>query len=84
MNGKSKNKEDEAGYGAFVVRGMKFYTICKIGEAIGYLLGLEVAWVNLLMEVMVGSFVKAGRIYDGMVRASGQVEDEVIGPFEGW
>ena len=84
MNGNSKNKEDEAGYGVFVVRGMEFYTICKIGKAIGYLLGLEVAWVNLLMEILGGSFVEAGGIYNGMVRASGQVEDEVIGPFEGW
>ena len=83
MNGNSKNKEDEAGYGAFVIRGTAFSTICKIGKAVGYFLGLEVAWVNLLMEVMGGSFVKAGGIYDVMVRASIQVADDVIGPFEG-
>ena len=57
---------------------MAIYTIWKSNKAIEYLLGLEVAWGNLLMEVMSGSDIKARGIHYVTVRAAIQVADEVL------
>ena len=59
MNINTQKTEDDSGYGTFVIGGMDFYTICKSNEVIRYLLGVEVSWVKLLMEVMGGSVTKA-------------------------
>ena len=63
---------------------MDFYTICKSNEAIGYLLGVEVAWVKLLMEVMGSSATKARWIHYGTVWAAIQLADDVLDSLEGW
>ena len=48
MNENANNTEYDSGYGAFFITRTNFSTICKINKAIGYLLGVEVAWGNLL------------------------------------
>ena len=63
---------------------MDFYTICKINEAIGYILGVEVAWVKLLMEVMCSSATKARGIHYGTVWAAIQVAYYVLDSLEDW
>ena len=68
----------------FFIRGMAFSTICKRNEVIGYLLGVEVAWGNLLMDVIGGSFIKAIGINYGTVRAAIQLADEVLDSLETW
>ena len=67
VNISTKKTEDDAGYGAFVVEGAALSSICKINEAIGYLLIVEVAWGDLLTEVIGGSSINARRIHDGKV-----------------
>ena len=58
--------------------GVAFSSILKINKNIGYLLRVEVTWVNLLMEFMGCSSIKARPIYYWMVVESSQVVDEVI------
>ena len=84
MNSNTKKAEDDAGYGMFVIGGMAFSTICKRNEVIGYLLGVEFVWGNLLMEVMDGSAINARGIYYWKMWASTQVADEVLDSFEKW
>ena len=67
VNISTKNTEDDAGYGAFVVEGAALSSICKINETIGYLLIVEVAWGDLLTEVIGGSSVNAIRMHAGNV-----------------
>ena len=75
MKPKAKKTEDNAVYGTFVIGGMDFSTIKKINEAIGYLLVVEVAWGNLLMEIMGCTAVKERGIHYGTVRESVQLLD---------
>ena len=70
MDGNSKNTEDDSGYGAYAVGVLSFSAIYKINEVIGYLLGVEVVWGNLLNEVMVCSYVEARGIYYSTVMGS--------------
>ena len=84
MNSNTKKIEDDAGYSTFFVGDMAFSIICKRNEVIGYILGLEVAWGNLLMKVMDGSAIKARGIYYWKMWASTQVADEVLDSFEKW
>ena len=84
MNSNTKKAEDDAGYGMFVIGSMAFSTICKRNEVIGYLLGVEVAWGNLLMDVIGGSVINAKGIHYGTVRAAIQLADEVLDLLEVW
>ena len=84
MNINTQKTEDDSGYGTFVIGGMDFSTICKSNEAIGYLLGVEFAWVKLLMEVMGGSVTKARGIHYGTVWAAIQVAYYVLDSLEDW
>ena len=70
MNINAKNTEDDAGDGAFFIGGVAFSTICKINKSVGYILGVEVAWGNLLMDVMGGSAIKAIGVHIGAVWVS--------------
>ena len=78
MDGNAKNTEDDAGYGIFVIGGTALSTICKINEAIGYLLRVEFAWGNLLMKALGGSDINTSEIHDGMVWAAIQLADDVL------
>ena len=84
MDRNTKNTEDDAGHGAFVVVGAALSTICKSNEAIGYLLGLEFAWGNILAKVMCCSATKARGIHDGTVREAVHIADEVLHALEIW
>ena len=66
----------------FVIGGMAFSTICKRNKVIGYILGVKVAWGNLLMDVIGGSVIKAIGIYYGTVRAAIHLSDEVLDSLE--
>ena len=59
-------------------------TIYKSNKVIGYLLVVEVAWGNLLMEVTGGSAIKARGIHYVAVRVYRQLADEVLDSLEGW
>ena len=63
---------------------MAFSTICKRNEVIGYILGVEVVWGNLLMEVMDGSAIKARGIHYWKMWAAIQVADELLDLLEVW
>ena len=76
MDGNSKRTEDDTFYGAFVIGGIAFSTICKIKKTIGYIMVVEVAWVNFLTKVVGCSSDKTSVIYDGIVRSSGHLVDE--------
>ena len=80
----TKNTENDAGYGAFLIGGTSFSTICKSNKAIRYLLRVEFAWGNLLTDVMGCSPFKASGIHDGMMRVAVQVGDEMLDPLEHW
>ena len=77
-------KEDDTGYGTFFIGGMAFSTIWKINKVIGYLLVVEVAWGNLLVEVTGGSAIKARGIHYMAVRLYRQLAGEVLDSLEGW
>ena len=77
-------KDDDAGYGTFFIGGMAFSTIYKSNKVIGYILVVEVAWGNLLMEIMGGSAIKSRGIYYGDVRVYRKLADEVLDSLEGW
>ena len=79
-----KNTEDDAVYGMFVVGGAAFYTIYKSNKAVGYILGVEVAWGNFFTEVMGCSYAKASKIDNGTMREAWQVVDEVLDTLEKW
>ena len=82
MDSNTKNTEDGAGHVAFVVGGESFSTICKINEAIGYLIRVEVSWGNFLPEVIYYSAIESIGINYGTVREDVQVADEVLDTLE--
>ena len=84
LNGLKSLVEDNVDYGVFVVGGAAFYTIYKSNENIGYLLGVEFSWGNLLTKVMGCISVNYNGIYDGTVRASVQIANEVLNTLELW
>ena len=63
---------------------MDLYAVRKRNKAIGYILGVEVTWVNILTEVMVGSTIKAIGIHYEVLWEGRWIADEVIDPLEVW
>ena len=67
----------------FVIGGTALSTILKGNKSIVYLLGVEVAWVNLFTDVMGSSAIKSIGIHDGTTSTPDQVADEVRDILEG-
>ena len=80
----NKNIEGEPGNHIFVVENTAFPTICKTNETVWYILGMEVAWGNLLMEFMGCSSIKTRGIPYGVVRENVKISDEVVDTLERW
>ena len=67
MNRNTKNTEDDANYGDFIIGGASFSYILKTNQALVYILIVEVAGVNLYMEVMGGSSIKTSGVHSETV-----------------
>ena len=66
----------------FFVEGLALSTICEISKAICNLLGVEVAWGDLLTGFMGCSAINTIWIHYGAVRATSKVENEFIDTLE--
>ena len=68
MGGNAKNTEDDTGHCCFLIVGVSFSTIRKSNGNISYLIRVEFAWVDLLMEFMGCEAINTGRVHDGTLR----------------
>ena len=84
MDSNAKNTRDDAGNYALFIGGAAFSTIYEKNEAIWYIMGVEVAWGEFLIDFIGYISVKTWEIPDGMVRSAVEVRGEVLDTLELW
>ena len=84
MYSNAKKTEDDTGNCSFVVGGVALSTSCKRNKATWDILGLKVAWVNLLTWFVGCSAANTRGIYYGTVSSFGKIAYKVLDTLELW